>query len=162
MNKVHPSLQSHSFLLPQLEYRIPKRPRRPLAQRPIALSFRRREHTPIEERRQLNPVHVRHRPHRAHHAAEPVILYGRDQVQHFVGSLPIRQFRSMTRREERKLADRLLASGAHDIQQSEPIPVVQAKRCIKWLSRFQISVACKMNQVVLLETFDDCRSRRIL
>ena len=141
MNEVHPPLQRYSLFIPQLEYRIPEGPRRFLARRRVTLSLRRREHTSIEECRQVDPVPVRHRPHRSHHATEAMILYGRNQVQHFVGSLRVRQFCGMTGGEEGKFADGAFTSRTHDVEQSEPISVVQLKRCVEWFSRFQLSVA---------------------
>ena len=93
-------------------------------------------HTSIEERRQVDTVPVRHRPHRSHHATEAGILYGCNQVQHFDWSLLVGQFRGMTGSEEGKFADGTFTSRAHDVEQSEPIAVVQSKRCVEWLSRF--------------------------
>ena len=74
-----------------------------------------------------------------------------DQVQHFVGSLWVRQFCGMAGGEEGKLADETFASRAHDVEKSKPIAVVQPKQRVEWLSRFQLSVARESKPGCVLE-----------
>jgi hypothetical protein len=80
---------------------VPQSHCRPLAWRSNTTIHR--KHRPVKVFGQVPPVRVRHRPHRADHAAETRVLHRGSKMQGFVWIFDIRQLRRMTGREEGKL-----------------------------------------------------------